>query len=148
MFDACHNLKCNNRISEEAIKALHKSTETDFWIGATNLMKPPTWNWTDNTPFDFTDWKKGEPQNISGNSCAALSMTDGYWTAQDCFMSKPFACSTVNIVPTTPITYPDYVNCTEGFIYFKSTHLCYGNSNTTNFFHGKILNCIVKDFSS
>uniref|UniRef100_A0AC35FCI9 C-type lectin domain-containing protein n=1 Tax=Panagrolaimus sp. PS1159 TaxID=55785 RepID=A0AC35FCI9_9BILA len=127
-----HDGFTNALLAQEAVKRFHESTETDFWIGATNLMKPPIWNWTDGTFFDFNDWKKGEPQNISGNGCAALSMSDGFWTAQDCFKSKPFACSSVNVVATTPITYPDYINCTEGFVYLKPSHSCYGNSNTKN----------------
>uniref|UniRef100_A0AC35FYX8 C-type lectin domain-containing protein n=1 Tax=Panagrolaimus sp. PS1159 TaxID=55785 RepID=A0AC35FYX8_9BILA len=116
-----HDGLANALLAQEGIKALHTSTETDFWIGATNLMKPPTWNWTDGSTFDFTDWKKGEPQNTSGNNCAVLSMTDGYWSAQDCFMQKPFVCK----VPSTP-NYPLNYNCSAGWFYFAQTHSCYG----------------------
>uniref|UniRef100_A0A914P017 C-type lectin domain-containing protein n=1 Tax=Panagrolaimus davidi TaxID=227884 RepID=A0A914P017_9BILA len=84
-------------------------------------MKPPTWNWTDGTAFDFTDWKKGEPQNTSGNNCVVLSMTDGYWSAQDCFKQKPFVCK----IPSTP-NYPLNHNCSDGWFYFAATHSCYG----------------------
>uniref|UniRef100_A0A914Y4L4 C-type lectin domain-containing protein n=1 Tax=Panagrolaimus superbus TaxID=310955 RepID=A0A914Y4L4_9BILA len=109
------------KILEEANKHFHESTITDFWIGATNLLGSKAWNWTDGSGIDFTDWKKGEPQNISGSNCAALSISDGYWTAEDCFKSKPFSCST----STTP-TYPLTANCSQGWTYFAPTHSCYG----------------------
>uniref|UniRef100_A0A914Z6U5 C-type lectin domain-containing protein n=1 Tax=Panagrolaimus superbus TaxID=310955 RepID=A0A914Z6U5_9BILA len=85
-------------------------------------MKPPTWNWTDGSLFDFTDWTKGEPKNISGSNCAALSTIDGFWTSQDCFKSKPFACQ----LPTTP-SYPTSANCSMGWYYIPQAHACYGS---------------------
>uniref|UniRef100_A0AC35F6N4 C-type lectin domain-containing protein n=1 Tax=Panagrolaimus sp. PS1159 TaxID=55785 RepID=A0AC35F6N4_9BILA len=104
-----HDGFTNGLLAQEAKNNFSESTEADFWIGATNLMKPPTWNWTDGTPFDFTDWKKGEPQNTTGLNCAALSINDGFWSAQDCFKAKLF----VSNVPSTP-TYPISYNCSEG----------------------------------
>uniref|UniRef100_A0A914P4V3 C-type lectin domain-containing protein n=1 Tax=Panagrolaimus davidi TaxID=227884 RepID=A0A914P4V3_9BILA len=133
-----HDGFLNDLLSQEGGKRFNKSTESDFWIGATNLMKPPTWNWTDGSIFDFTDWRKGEPQNISGVNCAALSTIDGLWAAQDCFLKKSFVCASPNIIAATttpsPVTYPNYVNCSEGYVYFPPTHSCYGawyHPNTT-----------------
>uniref|UniRef100_A0AC35G879 C-type lectin domain-containing protein n=1 Tax=Panagrolaimus sp. PS1159 TaxID=55785 RepID=A0AC35G879_9BILA len=127
-----HDGFLNDLLSQEGGKRFNKSTESDFWIGATNLMKPPTWNWTDGSIFDFTDWRKGEPQNISGANCAALSAIDGLWAVQDCFLKKSFVCSSPNIIAATttpsPITYPNYVNCSEGYVYFPPTHSCYAYS--------------------
>ena len=79
------------------------------------------WSWTDGTPFDFSDWKHGEPQNLTGHNCAAQSLSDGTWSAQDCFNPNGFVCET----SPTP-TYPPFVNCSHGWIYFGPTHSCYG----------------------
>uniref|UniRef100_A0A914ZBD7 C-type lectin domain-containing protein n=1 Tax=Panagrolaimus superbus TaxID=310955 RepID=A0A914ZBD7_9BILA len=125
---AIHDGFTNALLAQEALNNFHESTQVDFWIGATNLIKPPMWNWTDGSPFDFTDWNKGEPQNTSGANCAAISTVDGYWTAQDCFKPKPFACqvpSSVYYIPTTP-SYPANANCSMGWFYFPPTHSCYG----------------------
>uniref|UniRef100_A0A914YBZ2 C-type lectin domain-containing protein n=1 Tax=Panagrolaimus superbus TaxID=310955 RepID=A0A914YBZ2_9BILA len=125
-----HDGFTNALLSQEAAKNFCKSTETDFWIGATTLIALKTWNWTDGTTFDFTEWNKGEPKNISGSNCAALSTVDGYWTSQDCFKSKPFVCETANFLttplPRTTPSYPLNGNCSMGWFYIPQAHACYG----------------------
>uniref|UniRef100_A0A914PT50 C-type lectin domain-containing protein n=1 Tax=Panagrolaimus davidi TaxID=227884 RepID=A0A914PT50_9BILA len=71
-----HDGFTNALLPQEAYKRLHESTETDFWIGATNLMSGNSWNWTDGSLFDFKDWKTGEPQNTTGANCAVQSLND------------------------------------------------------------------------
>uniref|UniRef100_A0AC34GTW2 C-type lectin domain-containing protein n=1 Tax=Panagrolaimus sp. ES5 TaxID=591445 RepID=A0AC34GTW2_9BILA len=110
-------------ILKEAKIYFHGSSDTDFWIGANNLISKSKWNWTDGTNFDFTDWNKGEPKNVTGSNCAALSVIDGIWSAQDCFKLKPFVCK---ILPTADS--PVYKNCTIGWFYFAPTDSCYGVS--------------------
>ena len=113
-------------ISEDAPDTFHQSTDTDFWIGLEKLHPGGNWTWTDGTPVDFTDWKPGEPQNTTDANCAALSMTDGYWSAQDCFKTKPYVCA---ITPSTPpATLPPFVNCSQGWTYLQKSHSCYGVS--------------------
>uniref|UniRef100_A0A914PGM1 C-type lectin domain-containing protein n=1 Tax=Panagrolaimus davidi TaxID=227884 RepID=A0A914PGM1_9BILA len=110
-----------------------QSTEDDFWIGANKLMAHGNWSWADGTSLDFTDWKRGEPQNITGSDCVALSIGEGYWSANDCFKNKSYVCA----VPiTTPVpTLPPFTNCSEGYTYFQPTHSCYGTvfGRKTNF---------------
>jgi hypothetical protein len=112
-------------------------TDNDYWVGGDKFLSQGTWSWTDGTNFDFTDWKKGEPQNLTGYDCVALSVKDGYWSAQECFQTKPFVCnlkkmnstilSTTTAATTTKTTYrPTSLpvdNCTPGWIYFKNS--CY-----------------------
>uniref|UniRef100_A0A914QGB2 C-type lectin domain-containing protein n=1 Tax=Panagrolaimus davidi TaxID=227884 RepID=A0A914QGB2_9BILA len=84
-------------------------------------MTPGNWSWTDDTTFDFKDWAPKEPQNLSMN-CAALAIQNGYWASSDCFKTKPYVCE----ISATP-SYPAYMNCTEGWVYFEPTHSCYGH---------------------
>uniref|UniRef100_A0A914QW41 C-type lectin domain-containing protein n=1 Tax=Panagrolaimus davidi TaxID=227884 RepID=A0A914QW41_9BILA len=88
-------------ISGEASTFFADSASVDFWIGGNNLYKPGIWTWMDQTPFDFNDWDKGQPQNTSGNNCVAAQMQGGRWTADDCFIAKPFVCLTRDFSPTT-----------------------------------------------
>uniref|UniRef100_A0AC35GSZ8 C-type lectin domain-containing protein n=1 Tax=Panagrolaimus sp. PS1159 TaxID=55785 RepID=A0AC35GSZ8_9BILA len=131
-----HDVFTNVALSQEFPP---QSTEADFWIGANKLMAHGNWSWTDGTSMDFTDWKKREPQNITGTDCVALSMIDGYWSANDCFKNKLYVCSVpVNTyqITTTPFpTLPPFVNCSYGYTYFQQTHSCYGGVflNSTNF---------------
>uniref|UniRef100_A0A914YSS5 C-type lectin domain-containing protein n=1 Tax=Panagrolaimus superbus TaxID=310955 RepID=A0A914YSS5_9BILA len=102
------------------------------------------WTWTDGTSLNFVNWAKGEPQNITGNDCAALSITDGLWRSDDCFKAKPYICNvdksfyepstttTTTTTTTTPATTaPAYAKCPDPFIYFEPTESCYGVGNWT-----------------
>uniref|UniRef100_A0AC34FKQ1 C-type lectin domain-containing protein n=1 Tax=Panagrolaimus sp. ES5 TaxID=591445 RepID=A0AC34FKQ1_9BILA len=126
-----HDGFTNALLAQEAKQKLLNSTEANFWIGATTLIELKSWNWTDGTNFDFNQWNKGEPQNISSSSCSAVSVAEGYWTTQDCFMSKSFVCETPNfftatLLPTTPSSYPLNGNCSMGWFYIPQAHACYG----------------------
>uniref|UniRef100_A0A914QCN9 C-type lectin domain-containing protein n=1 Tax=Panagrolaimus davidi TaxID=227884 RepID=A0A914QCN9_9BILA len=96
-------------------------------------MAPGNWSWTDNTAFDFKDWAPKEPQNLSMN-CATVTIQNGLWASSDCFKTKPYVCETITLIPptTAPVSttpsYPAYMNCTEGWLYFEPTHSCYGHN--------------------
>lgn len=111
------------------------------------------WEWTDKSGFDFVDWKKGEPRNVTGINCASASKKNGYWRAENCFKLKPFVCrilnsiettttksttttpltttvpfttsSDVTVSPTSPIYYPIMKNCYYGWTYFEQTKSSY-----------------------
>uniref|UniRef100_A0A914Y169 C-type lectin domain-containing protein n=1 Tax=Panagrolaimus superbus TaxID=310955 RepID=A0A914Y169_9BILA len=116
-----HDGFVNALLTQNSGNYFHASTDIDFWVGGTNLMSPPNWTWTDGTPFDFQGWSKGDP--LSAQSCLAVNMINGSWSAQDCFQTKPFVCK-VNETATTP--YPTSANCTVGWYYLDITQSCYG----------------------
>uniref|UniRef100_A0AC34G894 C-type lectin domain-containing protein n=1 Tax=Panagrolaimus sp. ES5 TaxID=591445 RepID=A0AC34G894_9BILA len=76
-------------LSEEALIKYTESTDTDFWIGATNLMNPPNWTWMDGTAFEFSDWDNNKT-STSGTDCGAAIMQGGKWIPDDCFKQKPY----------------------------------------------------------
>merc|ERR1711962_11697 len=46
-----------------------KNRSLDFvWLGGTDKDKEGTWKWTDGSPFEFTNWPKGEPNNWIGDT--------------------------------------------------------------------------------
>jgi hypothetical protein len=108
-----HDMLDNVVISSEASSFFTDSTSIDFWIGANDLYTPGVWTWMDKTPFDFTDWDKGQPQNVSGANCGAAKILGGQWIAEGCYEMKPFVClittatittTTTKIIPTTTTT--------------------------------------------
>uniref|UniRef100_A0A914Z5M7 C-type lectin domain-containing protein n=1 Tax=Panagrolaimus superbus TaxID=310955 RepID=A0A914Z5M7_9BILA len=119
-----HDAFTNALLAGEAINYFQQSTENDFWIGGTLLMHAGNWSWIDNSIFDFIDWNKGEPQNISGNGCISVSTVNGAWSSQDCFKAKPYICNVASTTP--PPTNPSYLNCSLGWTYFQPTGSCYG----------------------
>uniref|UniRef100_A0A914QEU1 C-type lectin domain-containing protein n=1 Tax=Panagrolaimus davidi TaxID=227884 RepID=A0A914QEU1_9BILA len=122
-----HDGFTNTLLAEEACKYFHQSTVTDCWIGLTDLIASKNWTWMDKSILDFTNWASGEPKNTTGNNCAVLTLADGLWRTEDCFISKPYICSvdeSYYIPPTTP--FPSFVPCQWPLIYFQPTHSCYG----------------------
>uniref|UniRef100_A0AC34FE31 C-type lectin domain-containing protein n=1 Tax=Panagrolaimus sp. ES5 TaxID=591445 RepID=A0AC34FE31_9BILA len=122
-----HDAFTNALLAGEAPNYFQLSNESDFWIGGTLLMHAGNWSWIDNSPFDFNDWNKGEPQNFSSNGCVSVSISSGAWSSQDCFKSKPYVC---NVTPKP--TNPPFVNCSFGWSYFEPSSSCYGVGNVTH----------------
>uniref|UniRef100_A0A914YK85 C-type lectin domain-containing protein n=1 Tax=Panagrolaimus superbus TaxID=310955 RepID=A0A914YK85_9BILA len=133
---AIHDGFTNTLISQKAQNFFHESTVTDFWIGLTDLMILGNWTWMDGTYLNYTNWASNEPQNITGNFCAVVTLSNGLWKADDCFKQNPFVCrveptTTSTTTTTTTTQYPIYANCTRPFTYFEPTHSCYGYGNWT-----------------
>uniref|UniRef100_A0AC34FEH8 C-type lectin domain-containing protein n=1 Tax=Panagrolaimus sp. ES5 TaxID=591445 RepID=A0AC34FEH8_9BILA len=123
-----HDGFTNAFIAQEAPKYI--KNETDFWIGATK-NNGTNWSWTDGSTLDFIDWKKGEPNNSSKNSCATFSISNGYWSSQKCADKKAFVCASANMngttstVPASPTPSASSSPCEEGWKYFAPSKACY-----------------------
>uniref|UniRef100_A0A914PDK8 C-type lectin domain-containing protein n=1 Tax=Panagrolaimus davidi TaxID=227884 RepID=A0A914PDK8_9BILA len=128
-----HDALIDALLAQEGANHFRHSTITDFWIGLTGLVSAEKWSWMDGTVFDFKDWEKGEPKNISGNNCASLSIVDGFWKAENCFELKPYVCKVDKSFyePLTTTTVKP-INCPYPYMYFEFTHSCYGVWNLTN----------------
>jgi hypothetical protein len=66
----------------------------DWWIGADDLAQEGQFEWTDGTPFDYTAWADGEPNNWGEvENCAHLwSWSGGPWNDLDCNSSIYYVC--------------------------------------------------------
>ena len=52
----------------------------NIWIGGTDKDQEGVWKWTDNMPWEFTAWLKGEPNNDvhqtdGGQNCLEMDYT-------------------------------------------------------------------------
>uniref|UniRef100_A0A914YXX6 C-type lectin domain-containing protein n=1 Tax=Panagrolaimus superbus TaxID=310955 RepID=A0A914YXX6_9BILA len=90
----------------------------DFWTGS---FYNSTWKWSDNTPFDFSNWAPGNPQSVSG-LCMSEKVRSGYWYSSKCDDNKPFICA----VPPANTPRP---SCPPNFSYYDVTKKCYQVSN-------------------
>jgi hypothetical protein len=55
-----------------------------YWVGASDAAAEGVWLWLDGTPFTFTDWWGGEPNNVGGGeNFLALDLRGGAWAWND-----------------------------------------------------------------
>jgi hypothetical protein len=59
------------------------ASRSHFWIGATDQVSEGTFVWVDGTPFSFTDWWGGEPNNSGNEDYLAMDLHDGSWAWND-----------------------------------------------------------------
>ncbi len=49
-----------------------------FWAGATDSEAEGQWRWLTGEPFDFSDWRKGEPNDEKGEDCLEMPVYFDY----------------------------------------------------------------------
>ena len=54
-----------------------------FWIGANDLVVEGSFQWVDGTPFAFTDWWGGEPNDVGNEDYLAYDIRSGTWAWND-----------------------------------------------------------------
>jgi hypothetical protein len=137
-----HNGFVNAFIAQQASLLLHSSTTADIWIGATDLINPGTFSWTDGSDFIFTEWQTNK--TISGEDCGSLDLSEGHWLMQDCYKAKAYVCAvneiivsnvstTTTIFSPTTTTFPSYYDCGDDWVYLAPTRSCYGKSTKKSF---------------
>uniref|UniRef100_A0A3Q3LUT1 Ladderlectin-like n=1 Tax=Mastacembelus armatus TaxID=205130 RepID=A0A3Q3LUT1_9TELE len=65
------------------------------WIGGTDAQQEGKWRWTDGTPFKYTNWRPGQPDNDQGNEDCLHIFTEGrwFWNDLDCQTPLPSVCT-------------------------------------------------------
>ncbi len=52
-----------------------------------------TWVWTDGTPWDYTDWASGQPDDYNkGEDCLELRKIDEQFNDDKCYHLLTFVC--------------------------------------------------------
>ncbi|XP_055358883.1 C-type mannose receptor 2-like [Betta splendens] len=82
-------------IPDDAINAaiflkMTTSVTLKAWIG---LRKTQLWHWSDTSQnYTFRNWEPGHPDHSGGQDCAAVAVTNGSWTDEQCSTQYPFFC--------------------------------------------------------
>ena len=58
-------------------------SRSHYWLGATDTAAEGTWVWVDGTPWVFTDWWGGEPNDVGGEDFLAYDLRSGVWAWND-----------------------------------------------------------------
>jgi len=64
------------------------------WFGGNDIEEEGVWKWTDLTPWEFTSWGPGEPDNHNGNQdCLVYDDNKYKWDDIGCSTKETFVCS-------------------------------------------------------
>ncbi|XP_068101743.1 lymphocyte antigen 75 [Hyperolius riggenbachi] len=67
----------------------------DFvWLGLNRLDSAAGWQWSDNSPLSFVNWREGISAFtvLDGLNCGRLHVASGQWEAYPCDVSLPYMC--------------------------------------------------------
>ncbi|XP_038588187.1 ladderlectin-like [Micropterus salmoides] len=86
-----HNLLEYHEIQRLIMSASYDYTVT--WIGGSDAQEERFWFWSDGTPFTFSYWCKGEPNNLRGQHCLQINHGDNKcWDDVQCHTRLPSVC--------------------------------------------------------
>nr|XP_039269898.1 uncharacterized protein LOC120344668 isoform X2 [Styela clava] len=125
--------------------SIHNSAQQSFisghlvaqsWTGGNDFTINQQFEWTDGTPFDFTNWKNAGEPNGDGDCIRIIGITDdnawGTWNDRPCTSDNNMAICQIAAVHTSnpqPIpSVPPNANdllCGDGYLHNPSTHKCY-----------------------
>jgi len=64
-----------------------------YWMGSRQHCGSCPFEWNDHSPFDYTNWEPGEPNNAgNGEDCVEYYPWDKMWNDDDCNKEFPFVC--------------------------------------------------------
>ncbi|XP_005755418.1 type-2 ice-structuring protein-like [Pundamilia nyererei] len=66
----------------------------ETWIGGTDASEENVWLWSDGTPFHYTHWCPGEPNNTDKQDCLQMNYGDSKcWDDMQCYANRPSVCA-------------------------------------------------------
>ncbi|KAL3056912.1 hypothetical protein OYC64_007403 [Pagothenia borchgrevinki] len=63
------------------------------WVGGSELHTVNVWTWSDGTPFSYTDWCGGEPNQRGVQRCIQINYSaEKCWDNMHCSLKLPSVC--------------------------------------------------------
>merc|ERR1719369_2479292 len=94
-------MHCQKWLSGAHLASVHSPEEQAFivdnfpkniWLGGTDISQEGTWDWTDGTPFDYSDWYPGEPNDHGINQDCLWERKEHKWDDNTCEQEQLFLC--------------------------------------------------------
>uniref|UniRef100_A0A8C1C9G9 C-type lectin domain-containing protein n=1 Tax=Cyprinus carpio carpio TaxID=630221 RepID=A0A8C1C9G9_CYPCA len=87
--EKCQSLDAN-------LVSVHNKIEHDFLLSLLPSSDEGEWLWTDGTPFDYTHWAPGQPDNLQSENCGEFNYNNNRWNDANYHMQS--SCSTVTLI--------------------------------------------------
>ncbi|XP_014831465.1 PREDICTED: type-2 ice-structuring protein-like isoform X1 [Poecilia mexicana] len=84
-----HDKEDYHEIKKLIVTASHEYKAT--WIGGSDAQEENEWFWSDGTPFHYTIWCPGEPNNSRKQHCLYTGGRN-CWDDFQCYHHKPSVC--------------------------------------------------------
>uniref|UniRef100_A0A673FYY8 Galactose-specific lectin nattectin-like n=1 Tax=Sinocyclocheilus rhinocerous TaxID=307959 RepID=A0A673FYY8_9TELE len=84
----------HNKLDNDHLLSLVPSY-TRFWVGAQDGEQEGQWIWSDGSPFNYTSWCSGEPNNAGDTeNCLELAYSSNHcWNDLTCSSLLAFVCA-------------------------------------------------------
>lgn len=63
-----------------------------MWLGASDVDSEDDWRWVTGEPFDFTDWRSGEPNGELNENCLIVNWSGQGWNDALCAGTWSYVC--------------------------------------------------------
>uniref|UniRef100_A0A8C1S6Z5 C-type lectin domain-containing protein n=1 Tax=Cyprinus carpio TaxID=7962 RepID=A0A8C1S6Z5_CYPCA len=94
----CQSLDANlvsvhNKIEHDFLLSLLPSSDAQCWFGLHDAEQEGEWLWTDGTPFDYTHWAPGQPDNLQSENCGEFNYNNNRWNDANCLTTRGYVCA-------------------------------------------------------
>ena len=81
-----HLASIHSKEENDFVAGLAKPSDEEPWLGGTNEKSQGSWVWSDGSPFSYTAWGPGQPDNAGGREhCLETNWWGaGQWNTFDC----------------------------------------------------------------
>ncbi|XP_077861526.1 uncharacterized protein LOC144341898, partial [Saccoglossus kowalevskii] len=69
-----------------------------LWIGANDRTTEGGWEWSDGSAFAYFNWAPEEPNNVDGEHCVELVVSDGNWNDHKCDRTIGYICKNKGVL--------------------------------------------------
>ena len=86
----------SNATNQDVVEKVERTGLSHVWFGGNDIAEEGAWKWTDCSPWEFTLWYRGQPNNVGGNQNCLVNWLEsgkGRYGDQACDHVAAFVCS-------------------------------------------------------